>query len=134
MPINNLNIKQNYSIQQMQDILSNSKNRSADKAGASTIGQSFEEILANQKAKASGLKFSKHASERLEDRNIDMTDEQMERLENGAKKAGLKGINESLVMVDNMAFIVNIKNNTVITAVTGDDEMVFSNIDGAVIA
>lgn len=134
MALNNLEFNRHYSIQQMQDILANNKSRNVDNKSASPLGQSFEEILAKQKAQASGLKFSKHASERLNDRNIDMTDEQMERLENGTKKAGLKGINESLVMVDDMAFIVNIKNNTVITAVTGDDEMVFSNIDGAVIA
>ncbi len=134
MALNNLNFNNNYSIQQMQDILAaNQKNANGAKNNA-PLGTSFEEILAKQKQQASGLKFSKHASERLEDRDIDMTDEQLERLETGAKKAGLKGINESLVMVDGMAFIVNIKNNTVITAVTGDDEMVFSNIDGAVIA
>jgi flagellar operon protein len=62
-----------------------------------------------------------------------MTDDQLIRLENGAKKAYEKGINESLVMVDNLAFIVSIKNNTVITAVGDDDNKVFTNIDGAVI-
>ena len=48
----------------------------------------------------------------------------------------MKGINESLVLVDDMAFIVNIKNNTVITAMdkNSSDENVFTNIDGAVIA
>ncbi len=134
MALNNFNINQNYSIQQMQDIISGNRNRTAGKKTDAPLGKSFEEILALQKEQAAGLKFSKHASERLIDRDIDMTDEQLSRLEDGAKKAGLKGITESLVMVDGMAFIVNIKNNTVITAVTGDDEMVFSNIDGAVIA
>jgi flagellar operon protein len=134
MALNNLNFNQNYSIQQMQDILAGNRSKVSSDKAASPLGQSFEEILAKQKEQASALKFSKHASERLIDRDIDMTDEQLERLELGTKKAGLKGINESLVMVDNMAFIVNVKNNTVITAVTGDEEMVFSNIDGAVIA
>ncbi len=134
MPLDNLNFNRNYSIQQMQDILAGNRNKASEAKNSNVLGSSFEEILAKQKEQASGLKFSKHASERLIDRDIDMTDEQLERLENGTKKAGLKGINESLVMVDGMAFIVNVKNNTVITAVTGDDEMVFSNIDGAVIA
>lgn len=134
MALNNLNFNQNYSIQQMQDILAGNQKKNVGTKSTSPLGQSFEEILAKQKEQASALKFSKHASERLVDRDIDLTDEQLERLETGAKKAGLKGINESLVMVDGMAFIVNIKNSTVITAVTGDDEMVFSNIDGAVIA
>ena len=69
------------------------------------------------------------------DRNIEMTDEQLERLNEGAVKAGQKGINESLVIVDQLAFIVNVPNNTVITAMdqTETDENVFTNIDGAVI-
>jgi len=54
-------------------------------------------------------------------------------LETGAKKALEKGINESLVMVDNLAFIVNVKNNTVITAVNDGEDKVFTNIDGAVV-
>ncbi len=58
----------------------------------------------------------------------------MERLENGTTKAREKGIRESLVMVDDMAFIVNVKNNTVITAVGDSDGSIFTNIDGAVIS
>ncbi len=59
----------------------------------------------------------------------------MERLGDGAKKAGEKGIRESLVLVDELAFIVNTKNNMVITAMdqTETDENIFTNIDGAVI-
>ncbi len=94
----------------------------------------FNDILEKQQASETGsLKFSKHANERLAGRNIDLSDEQLERLETGAKKAQEKGINESLVMVDNIAFIVNIKNNTVITAVNDSEDKIFTNIDGAVI-
>ena len=59
----------------------------------------------------------------------------MDRLTEGAKKAGAKGIKESLVIVDQLAFIVNIPNNTVVTAMNQQDaaENVFTNIDGAVI-
>ena len=101
--------------------------------GNKTItGTPFHEILKEKQA-ATELKFSKHANERLASRNIDLTDEQFKRLESGTKKAYEKGIKESLVMVDDLAFIVNIKNNTVITAVNEGDEKVFTNIDGAVI-
>ncbi|NLL72030.1 MAG: flagellar protein [Clostridiales bacterium] len=95
-------------------------------------GSPFLEILKEKQADTQ-LKFSKHANERLASRNIDLTDEQYKRLENGTKKAYEKGIKESLVMVDDLAFIVNIKNNTVITAVNDGEEKVFTNIDGAVI-
>ncbi len=95
---------------------------------------SFRDILEKQQAVGTEtLKFSKHANDRLASRNIDLSDEQLERLETGAKKAQAKGINESLVMVDNIAFIVNIKNNTVITAVNDSEDKIFTNIDGAVI-
>ena len=81
------------------------------------------------------LKFSKHASLRLQDRNIELSDSQMDRLNAGMQKANEKGINESLVLMDQMAFIVNVKNNTVITALNEQEikENVFTNIDGAVI-
>ncbi len=117
----------------MRDMLKNSPSKNSN-TGTSGIGQSFEEILALQREKNISLKFSKHASERLIDRNIDMSDEDIKRLETGAKRASEKGIKESLIMVDDVAFIVNLKNNTVVTCVSGDDDKVFSNIDGAVIA
>ncbi|NLC20242.1 MAG: flagellar protein [Clostridiales bacterium] len=97
-------------------------------------GVPFSEILqSKEQDRVRELRFSKHAYERLASRNIDMTDEQLIRLEEGAKRALEKGIKESLVMVDNLAFIVSITNNTVITAVGDDDSKVFTNIDGAVI-
>lgn len=81
------------------------------------------------------LKFSKHAGERLADRDITLTNEQLARLEDGAHKAGAKGIKESLVLMDGMAFIINTKSNTVITAMnqSGVEENIYTNIDGAVI-
>ena len=79
-------------------------------------GVSFEDILKQkQDAKAGGtLKFSKHATMRLMDRNINLSEEQNERLETGVFKAGEKGIRESLVIVDSLAFIVNVPNRTVV--------------------
>ena len=99
---------------------------------------SFQDALleAMDSSRETTLKFSKHASNRLADRNIELTKEQMERLTQGTNKAGSKGIKDSLVMVDHLAFIVNIPKNTVITAMDQSqaDENIFTNIDGAVIA
>ena len=94
---------------------------------------SFQKIL-QQKA-TQGLKFSKHAGERLEERNITLSVEQMKRLEEATVRADEKGIKESLMLMDNMAFIVNVKNSTVITAMdqTDNKDNIFTNIDGAVI-
>ena len=97
---------------------------------------SFTEILKSKQAGNDiGLKFSKHAASRLADRQIDLTQEQIKRLENGAKRASEKGIQESLVLIDQLAFIVSVKNNTVITAMDQKEtsDNIFTNIDGAVI-
>lgn len=101
-------------------------------------GVSFQDVLnktAQNADNAGEVRFSKHAANRLAERNIELTENQMERLQEGAVKAGAKGINESLVLVDQLAFIVNVPNHTVVTAMnqTEADENVFTNIDGAVI-
>ena len=128
----NINNKQFLSIEQLQDqFLTGQKSRPIIETAE---GLSFEEIL--QKTQKKGeVHFSKHAANRLSDRNIELTEEQLERLKDGTKKAGDKGIKESLVLIDELAFIVNTKSNTVITAfVQGETkENIFTNIDGAVI-
>lgn len=96
---------------------------------------SFDEVLKSKVGEAENLKFSKHANARINSRQITISDEQMQRLQDGANKAGAKGIKESLVLVDSLAFIVNTKQNTVITAMNQQeaDENIYTNIDGAVI-
>lgn len=103
-------------------------------------GVSFQDVLQRQLQPTPGreafeLKFSKHASMRLDDRNIRLSDEQSSRLENGVQRASEKGIRESLVIVDSLAFIVNVPNQTVVTAMDRSEstDNVFTNIDGAVI-
>jgi len=102
-------------------------------------GLSFEEILQRKQqlipTETSTLKFSKHATNRLEERAIELSEDQVNRLNEGAKKASQKGIRESLVIVDSLAFIVNVQNQTVVTAIdqTTTNENIFTNIDGAVI-
>ena len=122
------------SIEQLQDQFF-SQNKSHPSVNG-TQTKSFQEILETSQQKASEeVKFSKHAAGRLADRNIELTKGQMERLQEGAQRAQQKGIKESLVIVDQLAFIVNIPNNTVVTAMNQNDaaENVFTNIDGAVI-
>ena len=112
-------------------------NRKSTDAIYSESGISFEEIL-KQKQDVTGsseLRFSKHATMRLNDRNINLSQEQNERLESGVLKASEKGINESLVILDSLAFIVNVPNRTVVTAIDQSESQdnIFTNIDGAVI-
>ncbi len=96
---------------------------------------SFQDILNNTIKDNAKLQFSNHASIRLKSRNINISAEQMQRIENGVTKAKEKGIKDSLVLVDNIALVVNTKKNIVITAMesTGESENIYTNIDGAVI-
>lgn len=97
--------------------------------------ETFQQVLQRKVDIAEGLKFSKHANMRINNRQITISDEQMKRLQDGANRAGEKGIKESLVLVDSLAFIVNTKQNTVITAMNQNEanENIYTNIDGAVI-
>lgn len=133
----NISNSQFLSIEQLQDHYLKQQKVNVNNKPAQ--GMSFGEILLKQQTQNTqtqeAVKFSKHATNRLSDRNIELTDEQLERLNDGTKKAGEKGIKDSLVLVDQLAFIVNTKSNTVITAMdqTETDENIFTNIDGAVI-
>lgn len=121
-----------FSIEQATDLLI--QNKGIGKTKSSDLAASFQEIIAQKLTDSEEVKFSKHANQRLESRNISLSQEQMSRLNQGVVKARDKSINESLVMMDNLAFIVNIKNNTVVTALESNEESnVFTNIDGAVI-
>lgn len=94
--------------------------------------KTFKEIL-DKKAEESNVSFSKHASMRLNSRNLQLSNSQIKRVEDGIKRAEEKGIKDSLVLVDNIALLVNIKNKTVVTAIDNNSEKVYTNIDGAVV-
>lgn len=96
---------------------------------------SFHEVLKKTNGEQQKLHFSKHATGRLAERNISLTQDQMERLNGGARKACEKGIKDSLVIVDKLAFIVNVPSHTVVTAMdsTETTDKIFTNINGAVI-
>ena len=83
----------------------------------------------------SPLKFSTHAAQRMQDRHIQMDPETANKVREAVDKAAAKGIEESLIITNDAAYIVSVKNKTVITALDKDslNGNVFSNIDGAVI-
>ena len=84
----------------------------------------------------SGVNFSRHAVERINQRNIDvLSGEKLRRLSKGVELAESKGSDDALVIVDKTAFVVSVRSNKVITAVDADDIKcnVFTNIDSTVI-
>lgn len=94
---------------------------------------SFDAIFKEELDK---VKFSNHALKRLESRNIQLSDNDISKIQNAVDKAEAKGSKDSLVMMDKTAFIVNIPNKTVVTAieVANSNESVFTNIDSVVFA
>lgn len=81
------------------------------------------------------IKLSYHASKRLEQRGIQLGKETLEKIAEAVDKAAAKGSKETLVLMQDTAFIVNVKNRTIVTAVNGPSlsEGVFTQIDSAVI-
>jgi len=82
-----------------------------------------------------GIKFSSHASQRLQERKINMDAKMMSKMNEAIDRAAAKGLEESLIISPDAAFIVSVKNRTVITAMDRDQMSgnVFTNIDGAVV-
>jgi len=103
-------------------------------AKKSTIaeGSTFAEVL----TKTQPLSFTKHAQNRLENRQIKLSDEGLARLAEAVDKAEKRGGQESLILMDDIAFIVNVKSRMVITAMdaTKRGEGVFTQIDSVVLA
>lgn len=81
------------------------------------------------------IKFSSHAQERMRARNIELSDADMSKLVEAVGKARDKGSRDSLILMSDMALVVSVKNNTVITALDGQNlkDNIFTNIDSAVI-
>lgn len=92
----------------------------------------FADVL----SKTDGVTFSGHAAQRLERRGIAVDGPTLARLDDGVRRAAGKGSREAVVLVDQTAFVVSVRNKTVITAVDQQHmkDHVFTNIDSAVIA
>lgn len=103
-------------------------------AKARTAGADFQRLLADRLG-SHEVRFSAHALQRLRAAGIQFGPEQQRRLQQAVDKAAAKGARESLVLLDDVALVVSVKNRTVITAVDGArmKENVFTNIDSAVI-
>lgn len=105
------------------------------KARPRLMGEDFSSVL-NGLARSRGLKFSKHALSRLAARGLSLNQADLEKLGAAVDAARNKGANESLVLMDELALIVSVKNRTVITAMSAGETRggVFTSIDSTVIA
>lgn len=139
--MNKLNgMNNDYILRKSKVVNDTSNNKNAINNNSINKGPSFQDVLNRIERQGSQdssdkVKFSKHASNRLQSRNITLTDSDMERLESAVSKAQKKGIKDALILMDKKVFIASIKNKTIVTASTENDieDNVFTNIDGAVI-
>jgi flagellar operon protein len=114
-----------------QPVRSGQTHPSADKAKDAR----FDKILQKEIQSQDGLRISEHAAKRLQSRNISLTDVQKAKLNQAVDKAAGKGVKDSLILLNQLALVVNIKNRTVITALQQSQlrDGVVTNIDGAMI-
>jgi len=98
-------------------------------------GRPFADLLGSALNQVGEIKFSAHALQRLQERGIELTANDKSRLTDAVQKAADKGARESLVLMDRVALVVSVTNQTVITAVPEEelDDAVFTNIDSAVL-
>jgi len=117
-------IGQLYSTQKIKETIKQPVN-------SSTI---FSTML-NEQIEKNYIKLSMHAKERLEERNLSLSVENIEQLNRAVELAEKKGAKDSLILLNDLAFIVNIKNKTIITAIDKENmnDHVFTQIDSAII-
>ena len=96
-----------------------------------TFGQVFSQMLASQ----SNLSVSKHAVKRIDDRKLNLSEADAQRFIKAVDQLRAKGSKEALVVLGDRAFVVSVKNGTVVTALSGNDMdgRIFTNIDSAVV-
>lgn len=95
------------------------------------VKTSFQSIFEH----VSGLKVSKHAKHRMQERNIHITDQTWRKIETKLDEAKNKGVTDALVVLNDAALIVSAKNNTVVTALhkTEANDRIFTNINGTIL-
>ncbi len=108
----------------------NHSTTSASRAPEACNGEDFAACLTQN------LRFSNHAQKRLQSRQIDLSPDDLLRLSQAVEKAAQRGGRETLVLVDDLAFLVNVRERVVITAIDPEHrgEGVFTQVDSVVFA
>lgn len=93
----------------------------------------FEALLQKELRESAGIKLSAHAERRLRERKITLSAGDLVRLERAMEMAAAKGTRDVLLVYGNLSLVASTVNKTVITAVSREENHVFTNIDGAVV-
>jgi len=108
--------------------------RDNQRAG-NTSGSSFKQMFSAELAESHGLSFSRHAHERMFSRGLEMSEDTLSKLAGAIDRAQSKGSKETLVLTDDLACVVSVKNRTVVTVFDRDNlrDGIVTSIDSAVI-
>lgn len=127
-------IKNQYLIRRQQVVGQTPSAEGIHKQQAPKTSKSFNDVL-KQVSEKESVKFSKHAMNRLSERDIHLTEDELQKINKAVSQAEGKGIRDALILMDDKIFIANVKSRTIVTAADEKHlkESVFTNIDGAVI-
>lgn len=136
MKAGELRMQQGFNLNRLNQIRKQniSQNSSTQKNG-NVSGADFANLLQKQMDQTGTVQFSAHAMRRVEERGLNVNMDSMQRLNSGVLQAEAKGSKNSLILVDQNAFVVNVPNRTVITALdkSQTEGNVFTNIDSVAI-
>ncbi len=118
-----------------------------DKLGPGDKSSEFADLLKNkiEKDKPLGelqqnnvkdnISLSLHAAKRLKERNIEVDNNEFFKLKDAIEKLKTKGGRDSLVITPKAAYIIDVNNNTIVTAVDREsmNENVFTKIDSTMV-
>ena len=95
---------------------------------------SFRQIL-DDKLGQEPLSFSAHALQRLEQRDITLTSQDLTRLQEAVSQVAAKGGRDTLIHMNDVSYVINVPNRTVITALdqSTSNDSVFTQIDSAMV-
>jgi flagellar operon protein len=131
----NIQFQKNYSalIDPIQTLNTEQPKQQTAQTGQTTA--SFAQILRDTVSSGSGLTFSKHALQRMDSRQIEVSPQLLSQMSDAVEKARDKGVKDALIFNGSTAFIVNVPSSTVVTTMNGGEmkDNIFTNIDGAVI-
>jgi len=117
------------------DLLEIARRNQNSESVRQTGKETFKEMFSRELADDRSLQFSKHASQRLFSRDIRLNDEQMNKIADAVDKAAEKGSKETLILTEEVALVVAVRNRTVVTAFDRENlrDGVVTSIDSAVI-
>ncbi|MCP3761997.1 flagellar protein [Domibacillus sp. A3M-37] len=107
----------------------------AKKETSQSVSTSFNETLKTISTLSESLTISKHAAQRLNERGIQINENEWNLIGQKLSEAKSKGVTDSLVVLKDAALVASAKNNTIITAMNREEANthIFTNINGTIL-